>query len=321
MNENKLTTLFESVPLYKEEEFMFYEKNNETYSTISKDSIKNIYGYLGLVQGEKLITDCLACGGRFPFNVSIDFKSFSDSSISSIELGKYYDVKSNKERTYYYNFREPMYISNPLIFTETIKKVNFYIDYLFECTNNPDHIYRMILFACIDNEKIRIKKIGQFPENTILGIFKSKDFEKILKKSYDSFSDYHNAEIAHRYNLYSGAYAYLRRVFEKMINYYLEEKEKESGNKIGKHLKADEKIKAIKDCFEPSIQQYLYSLYSALSAGIHEMKEEECKEHYFDLKAIIDIQLQFEKSKSEVKNQIKESASTLNILERKYKKD
>ena len=50
------------------------------------------------------------------------------------------------------------------------------------------------------------------------------------------------------------------------------------------------------------------------------MPEEECKEHYEDLKAVIDIQLQKIISESDRDNQIDKSKKALDSLSKKYGK-
>ena len=237
--------------------------------------------------------------------------------MSILELGEYYDDAFGKNRKYQFVINNPFGNEDILIKTNSIINQEFFIDYSFNCTNDSKHLYKMILAVKIDNEKLRIRKIGQYPENTVLGKYKSADFEKILKRFNDSFVDYQNAEKSNKYNLFAGAYDYLRRVYEKMIKYYLKEDNLEELS----FSRAEDKINSVKHHFEPRIQQYLNQLYSALSFGVHTLDEETCKEHYDNLKAIIDVQLQFEKSRDEVNNQLDESRNTLAALTEKYNKE
>ena len=116
-------------------------------------------------------------------------------------------------------------------------------------------------------------------------------------------------------NFHAGAYTYLRRVYEKQLNYYVEK---------DKPLLADNrtetKIKAVKNNFDPRVHEHLGNLYSILSVGIHELDEEESKDYYEYLKAMIDMQLQYEKSKDEEDKQTKSLNTRISNIVNKLKK-
>lgn len=311
MEKNSITYLFEDVNLYEPKEFSFYTKVDEMYSKIENRDVEALFSYLGLVGNGNLITDCLWCEGHFPFTFTINCKSF-DKDIYSLEVGK--NASGGKE---YINFQNPNYVVNS-VFTKSIKNQLITIDYYFSCTNNSNaHHYSMKLVVLFDNDKVTVIKVGQFPENSSLGHFTSEDYKKELRKINDSYVDYKNSEKSYRHGLYAGAYDYLRRVYEKMIEYYL----KHEKINIQKTWNAKDKINAIKHCFNKKIQEFLYPCYSALSIGVHSMPEEECKENYSELKAIIDIQLQFIKSEEELDSQINKSKSALEKLNNKYSKN
>ena len=66
------------------------------------------------------------------------------------------------------------------------------------------------------------------------------------------------------------------------------------------------KIDAVKDKFDPRVQKLLKNLYGILSISIHELDEDESKEYYSYLKAVIDMQLEYIKSETDKDNQSKE---------------
>lgn len=310
MDKNSITYLFEDVNLYETKTFKFFTKVDNLCSKIENKDLESFFNYLGLVDDENLITDCLWCEGHFPFTFDIRVMKL-DNQIFSLEIGKNSAGKSE-----YLDFSEPKYISNS-ISSKTIKEQMITIDYYFSCTNNKDaHHYFMKLAVAFGKENVDVTKIGQFPENSSLGHFMSEDYKKELRKLNDSYIDYKNSEKSYRHGLYVGAYDYLRRVYEKMIDYYL----KKCSIVVEDNWGAKEKIKSIKHCFDKRIQEFLYPFYSALSAGVHIMSEEECKENYNELKAIIDIQLQFIKSEEELDSQIDKSKSVLETLNKKYSK-
>jgi hypothetical protein len=115
---------------------------------------------------------------------------------------------------------------------------------------------------------------------------------------------------------YAGAYTYLRRVYEKQLNYYVD-KDKPTLTDD----RTETKIKAVKGNFDSRIHEHLKNLYSILSIGIHELDEEESKEYYEFLKAMIDMQLQYEKSKDEEEKQTKtlntKFSNIVNILNKR----
>ena len=125
---------------------------------------------------------------------------------------------------------------------------------------------------------------------------KGFDFDKYKKqlKRYNAYEDYKNADLSMANNFHAGAYTYLRRVYEKQLNYYVEK-----DKLVLDDNRTETKIKAVKNNFDPRIHEHLGNLYSILSVGIHELDEEESRDYYEYLKAMIDMQLQYEKSKDE----------------------
>ena len=80
----------------------------------------------------------------------------------------------------------------------------------------------------------------------------------------------------------------------------------------------DEKIDEIKDYIDPRIRDYMKSLYSILSVSIHELDEETSKDYYETLKAIIDMQLEYEFTEEEKNESIKEIFRSNNENKEKY---
>ena len=76
----------------------------------------------------------------------------------------------------------------------------------------------------------------------------------------------------------------------------------------------DTKIKSVKEYFDPRIKDLLKNLYSILSKSIHELDEEKSKNYYQYLKAVIDMQLEFEYTEDEKNNQSKQLNSILNKI-------
>jgi len=307
MEKNNITYLFENVSLYEDKKFNLYANIDETFSYIDKDNLNEIIKYLGLSNNGKLISDCIWCDGHFPFNLEIETRNFYQST-DRLYLGR--DASFIQD---FFDFKSPE-ILNHRILNSSIEDQIITIDYHFVCTNNQYHEYCMkILLIKVENQII-IKKIGQYPENIALGRYDSETYNKILREFDDSYVDYQNSEKSYRRGLYVGAIEYLRRVFEKMIKFYLSK----NSIVIDKKANMKDKIKTVKEYFDDQIQESLYPLYSALSAGVHTMPEEDCKKHYDHLKVIIDIQLQHIKSQEELNDKINKSKQSLDDIKVKY---
>ncbi len=313
MEKNSITKLFEDVPLYEKKEFKLYTKIDDDYSIIEDENLIKIYEYLGLLsKKENLITDCIICEGRFPFTKQIECKNYIDYE-NLFYVGKC--EVSNGLMELNINFNNTHSFDKYKILNNSIGYYTYYIDYYFNCTNDVKHLYKMSVSLFRDSEKVTITKIGQFPESTILGEYDGDKYTKILRRINDSYLEYKNSEKSYKYGLYSGAYVYLRRVFENMIDYYI----KKNNIELSQGSKTEDRIDAVKGCFDDKIRDILKPLYSALSKGIHSIKDQECKEYYNELKVVLDIQLQYMKSNDELEMKVKESSKVLAELNAKYK--
>ena len=309
MDKNSITHLFEDVCLYELKHFNLFDKLDSAYSKIEDEKLTQFLDYLGLLGGHNLITDCIWCEGHFPFTYK--FKAMkNDVPIGEIIIGK--NAMEIKESI---NLIDPRPINNKIL-TNSIPTQTITIDYYFSCTNKKQHNYFMKLALLFDIDGVSVIKIGQYPENSSGGHFLSETYKTELRMLNDGYIDYKNSEKSYKRGLYVGAYDYLRRVYEKMIKYYLDK------NKItvDKNSHTKDQIALIKHCFDKRIQDYLYLYYEALSCGVHIMPEEECKENYDELKAIIDVQLQFIKSEKELDSQVEKSRSALEKIKNKYHK-
>ena len=324
MEKNTITQLFEDVALYEEREFRFYTKLDEVYSIIRNEDLKIIYDYLGLKNksSDKLITNCLDCNGNFPFILQLECRD-NAGEIAQFTVGKYsFPLPGSLSKSgkgvapliidFYCDYKD---LEGYKLLNTTLNDVSYYLDYYFTCTNNESHVYKMSILLAIKSDKLIIQKVGQYPEATILGKFDGERYKNILRRINDSYCDYKNAEKSYKYGLHSGAYVYLRRVYENMINYYIS-KNKDKDTPIFKST--EEKINYIKNCFDEKIRDYLNPLYSALSCGIHVMKDSECEENYKHLKTVLDIQLQYMKSNDEIEEKVRESSKALSELNQKY---
>ncbi len=182
----------------------------------------------------------------------------------------------------------------------------WYIEYYFTCTNNNRHKYMMMISIELKDGKFIVRKIGQNPSMLTVKGFDFDKYRKFLDK-INAYDDYKKADLCNSEHFYVGAYAYLRRIFEKMIKFYLGDTELKDD-----HM--DTKIDAVKNKFDPRVNKILKNLYGILSISIHELDENQSKEYYTYLKAVIDMQLEYVKSEDEKDKQSKDLEGILNKI-------
>jgi hypothetical protein len=94
-----------------------------------------------------------------------------------------------------------------------------------------------------------------------------------------------------------GAFAYLRRVFERMIDRSYERQSKGGHPVEGfAEMRMDEKVAALKDEL-PDMVVRNSGVFSILSLGLHELTEEQCTKHFPVIKAVLFQMLEQEEHK------------------------
>lgn len=172
----------------------------------------------------------------------------------------------------------------------------------------------MFLSVEFDKGEFTIRKVGQNPSMLTI---KGFDFDKYKKQldRINAYEDYKKADLSNADHFYVGAYAYLRRIFEKLINWYI----KENNIKLTDD-RMETKIDSVKQYFDPRINKLLKNLYGILSSSIHELDEDESKDYYIYLKAIIDIQLEYEFTEEEKAKQSSDLSAVISKIENGLKK-
>lgn len=304
MYDKDLNYLFNEVSLYTKDTFNVFGLKDGEYQ-LDKEVLDQFLCYIGCLQ-EKLITYCHKCKKEFPFNVEKEIVFLNDGYLSRSNELKF-------TKSYQYGpailsidngnifGAQPPYAKDMLL-----NNVIYYIHYYFTCTNDIDHNYNMMISIELTNGKLIVRKVGQNPSMLTV---KGFDFDKYKKQldELNAYEDYKKADLSNADHFYVGAYAYLRRIFEKMVNKYLDGQELKDN-----HM--DTKISAIKEKFDPRIQKLLKNLYEILSVSIHELDEEQSKEYYVYLKTIIDMQLEYIKTESDKESQSKSLESILDKI-------
>jgi hypothetical protein len=144
-------------------------------------------------------------------------------------------------------------------------------DLVVTCARSESHLVRFwILF-----DETSIQKVGQFPSFADIANDESEKYRNFLTK--DASGELHKAIGLAAHGVGIGAFVYLRRIFEALVNSRFDEfKEVEDWNDAAFHrLRMDEKIDLLK-AHLPQFMMTNRKLYSILSLGIHSLTEEQC---------------------------------------------
>lgn len=305
MFEYGIDFLFNEISLYTKEKFKVFEIKDNKYEYDKEEFFRFLF-YIGVCQ-DKLITQCHKCKKQFPFFVEKQLFEF----INDVRANKIYmqissdDSQFGPARIDLYN-GQIVGLQPPYEKTHLLNDKIWYIEYFFTCTNNDSHKYLMIISIELKNGEFIVRKIGQNPSMLTVKGFDFDKYRNFLEK-INAYNDYKKADLSNADHFFVGAFAYLRRIFEKMIHYYLGE------TKLANE-RMETKIDAVKDKFDPRVQKLLKNLYGILSISIHELDEDESKEYYSYLKAVIDMQLEYIKSETDKDNQSKELSDVLSEI-------
>jgi hypothetical protein len=151
------------------------------------------------------------------------------------------------------------------------KKKGGYRNVTVTCARRDDHWIHF--WMLIDDEAIQ--KVGQFPSFADIANDESKRYRKFLSR--DDGSEIHKAIGLAAHGVGIGAFVYLRRIFERLVNSRFVEFREVEGWKYDDFLglRMDEKIDFLKGHLPPFMVRNS-KLYSILSLGIHQLSEQEC---------------------------------------------
>ncbi len=134
-------------------------------------------------------------------------------------------------------------------------------------------------------QTMMLEKVGQYPSIADITGGELIRYRSVLRDGYFSELTRANGLISHGVGI--GAFVYLRRIFEKLIEDH--RKEFEANNEpIGDwhKLRMEEKIGSLSSVLPDALVKNK-ATYSILSVGIHTLGEKECKLYYPAIKAAI----------------------------------
>lgn len=165
------------------------------------------------------------------------------------------------------------------------------------CTRIKEH--RMLFSFHIADSTII--KVGQYPSQADLTLPDFRKYQRILSK--DKFHELNKGIGLVSHGVGIGAFVYLRRVFEDLIEeaHQLEKAEEHWEEELYKASRIKERIQLLQHRL-PSFLVEHNSMYSILSKGIHELSEKDCLDFFpamrLSIELILDEKLErFEKQK------------------------
>lgn len=296
---NSLEKLFNNIELYTKLDFDVYDVDNSV-SHFNQEELGRFLNVLGLSE-KRIKSYCKECKMNFPFDykVSGNLVGTVQGKCVGLSLTSAHEVNLTSRTFSGADSAFPTYA--------IIEDYSAYFEYTFRCTNEPEHhVYKMFVLVRKTKKTFSIMKIGQYPSMIDIHGFDFDNYTKQLK-TLNAYEDFKKAELCISDGFSAGAYTYLRRVFEKMLNKYSE----------GIELKDDyseTKIKACKGKFDERIHPLLPRLYKILSKGIHSLNDDESKNYYDYLKIIIVMQLEYIKENDDNDSQTKMLDQKLNDI-------
>ena len=170
------------------------------------------------------------------------------------------------------------YNVNVSVWTNKIHQINLV------CTRDEKHLMQLS-FYFVENQ---LFKIGQFPSIADLSMPELKKYREVL--SISKYKELNRGVGLITHGIGVGAYVYLRRIFEDLIEEAHLECSKLANwdEDIYQRSRMDDKIELLKLSL-PIFLVENRKLYGILSKGIHELSEEECLDYFPTVKLAVEL--------------------------------
>ncbi len=237
---------------------------------------------------------CIQCGRESVFNRQIEIHRVIPKENSSFNESIFFEdiediINNNITSCFVLPKNSPM-----LILTYANQHKIFSVQ--LNCIRCQEHF----LYFTFNISNLGIMKIGQYPSIANLKDYGVQKYRKILGNSL--FRELTKAIGLNAHGVGIGAFVYLRRIFEDLIEKAHSEATKnptwDENGFIG--IRMDEKILKLKDLL-PEFLVENRALYSILSTGIHSLTEEECLKYFSAVRTGIELILDA-KAEEEEKN-------------------
>jgi hypothetical protein len=191
---------------------------------------------------------------------------------------------------------------------------NFLFEHIFTCSRDSGH--QIVFYFRI--HKNTITKIGQYPSLADLATVEIQKYRKVLGPEHYPESNRAVGLASHGIGI--GAFVYLRRIFENLIEeaHKLEMASSGWNEDVYQKGRMDDKISLLKNAL-PAFLVKNKSLYSILSKGIHELTESECLSAFPVTRLGIELILDEKLEKLERDRKIREASSDISELTQRLK--
>jgi hypothetical protein len=186
---------------------------------------------------------------------------------------------------------------------------NYIFSLLFHCSREKAHQAFFIFRA----HKGILQKIGQIPSLADLALPDLRKYRQVLGE--ERFKELARAIGLTTHGVGVGAFVYLRRIFESLIEGARTEASKDSGWDEDTYTRArmDDKIGLLKDHLPDFLVQNR-GLYSILSVGVHTLSEQECLAAFPAVRLAIELILDDLLEQHERQEKLKSAAKSLAAL-------
>jgi len=159
------------------------------------------------------------------------------------------------------------------------------IDGLFDVEAKCMRASHKYFFNFHQSKKSIIQKVGQFPS---LEDIAGADIEKYRSQlKGGAFNELRKATGLASHGIGIGAFVYLRRIFERLVEETRPILEKREATIEGfDTMRMEEKIHALRSVLPTAIVRHR-GAYGILSKGLHELSEQECKDYFPVVRAAI----------------------------------
>lgn len=191
---------------------------------------------------------------------------------------------------------------------------NEIVDQIYNCSRDDKHI----LYFSFRIHEQTLMKIGQYPTIADLATVEIQKYRKVL--GTNRYAEFNRAVGLTSHGVGIGAFVYLRRIFENLIEEAHQLNISSNGWDEDKYQRGrmDDRIELL----EHSLPKFLVqnkSLYSILSKGLHELEESECLDAFPITKLGIELILDEKLEKLERQKKIKQASKDIGELTQKLK--
>ncbi|MBA7619958.1 hypothetical protein ES703_27300 [subsurface metagenome] len=191
---------------------------------------------------------------------------------------------------------------------------NEIVDQIYNCSRDDKHI----LYFSFRIHEQTLMKIGQYPTIADLAAVEIQKYRKVL--GTDRYAEFNRAVGLTSHGVGIGAFVYLRRIFEDLIEEAHRLNISSNGWDEDKYQRGrmDDRIELLKHSLPKFLVQNK-SLYSILSKGLHELEESECLDAFPITKLGIELILDEKLEKLERQKKIKQASKDIGELTQKLK--